>query len=103
MTADPRARAYYRAPRPRHPCPTATCPHCCRTRRIVRARSRGTTSPYMVGRRMHYLQLPADTRRVDVWFSCGHRQRIITNQLETLELSIDKNGCAQPWSKDGDE
>jgi len=101
MTADPRATAFYRPLRPRHRYPTATCPDCCRTRRIVKAYSRGTTTHYMVERQMRERKLPPNTRRVEVWFGCGHSQLIVTSRLKELGICIDGAGCAQPWTRGG--
>jgi hypothetical protein len=99
MTADPRATAWYRPLRPLHPYPTAFCPDCSRTRRIVKAYSLGSQSHYMVDRQMRHHELPANTRRVEVWFPCGHHTVIVTSRLEELGLYIDKRGCAQPWTR----
>jgi len=86
MTADPRA--------------TAWCHTCCRNRPIVKAHSQGTRTRYMYERRFRWIDLPPDTRQLQVWFDCGHDSLIVSNQLEMLEITIDKNGCAQPWSKE---
>jgi hypothetical protein len=78
-----------------HPYPTATCPECGHTRRIVQARSCGTYTRYMFERRRRRLDLPPGARQVRVWFSCGHKELIVTSQLEELGISLDGQGCAR--------